>query len=329
MRAALPLAAPFLAALLLAACAPSVPPAAPSPSASSSATEAGSPEAVSFLGRPLHAPPLAAGTRARLEADLARAREAYERDPGSADAAIWLGRRLGYLGRYREAVAVFTEGIRRHPGDARLLRHRGHRWITLRQPDRAIADLERAAALTRGRPNEVEPDGAPNRFNVPLTTLQGNIWYHLALARYLKGDFAGAAEAWRHDLSLAANDDSRVSASDWLYMSLRRLGRDEEARRVLEPIRRDMRILENDAYHRRLLMYRGELPPDSLLAAGGDDVQVATQGYGVGAWHLYNGRTEEARAVFRRVVALRNWAAFGVVAAEADLARMGEGERPE
>lgn len=202
-----------------------------------------------------------------------------------------------------------------------MLRHRGHRWITVREFGPAIADLERAAELVRGRPDQVEPDGAPNRFNIPTSTLQGNIWYHLALARYLRGDFEASATAWRRALALATNDDSRVAASDWLYMTLRRLGRHDEAARVLEPIRRDMRILENDAYHRRLLMYRGELPADSLLATDGDPVQVATQGYGVANWYLYNGDRERAMALFRRITAAPNWAPFGFIAAEAELAR--------
>mgnify|MGYP006178114509 CR=1 FL=1 len=52
-----------------------------------------------------------------------------------------------------------------------------------------VADLERAASLVRGRPDEVEPDGAPNRFNIPTSTLQSNIWYHLGLAYYMRGEF--------------------------------------------------------------------------------------------------------------------------------------------
>lgn len=290
------------------------------------ATPADSAQATSLLGRPLYAPPLSAATRARLEADLERARRAYAHTPDDADSILWLGRRLGYLGRYREAIAVFTEGARKHPADARMLRHRGHRHITVREFDRAVADLARAAELTRGMPDEMEPDGAPNQHGIPLSTLQGNIWYHLALAHYLRGDFAAAADAWRHDLTLSRNDDTTVATSDWLYMTLRRLGRDDEAAQVLAPIRRDMRILENDAYHRRLLMYRGELPADSLLAAGGDDVQVATQGYGVGNWYLYNGQQEKAMEVFRRVLALPSWAPFGYIAAEADVARITAGD---
>jgi tetratricopeptide (TPR) repeat protein len=280
------------------------------------------PEAVSLLGEPLYPPELAPATLARLEADLAVARAAYDRDPVDADAIIWLGRRLAYPGRYREAIAMFTRGIGLHPGDARFYRHRGHRWITVREFERAIADLERAAELVAGRPDEVEPDGMPNPAGIPTSTLQSNIWYHLALAHYLRHDFERALPAWRRALEVSTNDDMYVATADWLYMTLRRLGRDTEAAAVLEPIHADMRILENHAYHLRLLMYRGELDPDSLLAVETDDpVQLATFGYGVGNWYLYSGDTARAHHVFRRILAAPNWAAFGYIAAEAELYR--------
>lgn len=281
-------------------------------------------EATSLLGEPLVRPTFAAETRARLERELAEAQATYDRAPNDADAIIWLGRRLAYLGRYRDAIATFSEGIEKHPRDPRMYRHRGHRWITTRELDRAVADFSRATELVRGQPDEIEPDGAPNRYGIPTSTLQSNIWYHLGLAHYLKGDFERALEAYRQCMLVSTNDDMRVATADWLYMTLRRLGRTDEAAQVLAPIHRDMRILENDAYHRRLLMYKGEIPADSLLAGdGADALQMATQGYGVGNWYLYSGDTTRARAIFERVRSYGNWAAFGHIAAEAELLRLG------
>jgi tetratricopeptide (TPR) repeat protein len=280
------------------------------------------PEAMSLLGRALFRPSVSAESRPTLEGNLSAARAAYEAAPADVDAIIWLGRRTAYLGRYRDAIEVFTRGIAMHPRDARLYRHRGHRYITVREFDRAIRDLETAASLTRGRPDEVEPDGAPNRFNVPRSTLQSNIYYHLALAHYLKHDFQRALPVWLEAMQVSTNDDMLVATADWLYMTYRRLGREEDGARVLQRIRRDMEIMENDAYHRRLLMYRGEIAPDSLLAVESPDpVQLATYGYGVGNWYYYNGQREKADMVFRRVLESPNWAAFGYIAAEAELAR--------
>jgi tetratricopeptide (TPR) repeat protein len=281
-------------------------------------------EAVALDGRALHRPSLDPAVQERLEANLAAAQAAYEDAPADADSIIWLGRRLAYLGRYLDAIETFTRGIELHPDDARMYRHRGHRFITVRQLDRAIADFERAVDLVRGEPDEIEPDGAPNPYDIPTSTLQSNIWYHLALAHYLKGDFERALPAWRETLAVSTNDDMHVATADWLYMTLRRLGRDDEAERVLEPIHADMTILENHAYHRRLLMYQGRLTPDELLAVDtADAVQIATYGYGVGNWYLYNGDAARAREVFERIVTGRNWAAFGYIAAEAELARGG------
>jgi hypothetical protein len=282
------------------------------------------PQALSLLGEPLFAPPLSAEARRTMQAQLEEARAAYERDPDNADAVIWLGRRLAYLGEYRAAIDVFGEGMQKHPTDARFYRHRGHRYITTRQFGRAIEDLERAAELVEGQPDEIEPDGQPNRFGVPVSTLHTNIWYHLALARYLRHDFEGALPAWRRAVAASTNDDMLVAGSDWLYMTLRRLGRDEEAAVVLDRIGPDMEILENDAYHRRLLMYKGVLPPDSLMASNTDDaVQVATYGYGLANWYLYNGESYRAETLFRRILQGGNWAAFGYIAAEAELAGRG------
>lgn len=256
-----------------------------------------------------------------MEQDLAAARARYDRDPNDADAIIWLGRRLAYLGYYRDAIDVLTEGIRKHPYDARMYRHRGHRFITTRQMSRAVSDLETAAELMRDRPDEVEPDGQPNRHGIPTSTLKSNIWYHLALAHYLRHDFPSAEAVWRRAVDAADSDDMLVASSDWLYMTLRRLGQEAEARAVLDRITPDMRILENDAYHRRLLMYKGLIPPDSVMPANTQDaVQLATYGYGIANWHLYRGDRYTAEVLFRRILDGSNWAAFGYIAAEAEIA---------
>ena len=283
-------------------------------------------QAISLLGDTLRTFPLSADTKARYEAQLAEAKAAYDRTPTNVDSIVWYGRRLGYLGRIREAIDVYSRGVALYPDNPWLYRHRGHRYLTVRELDRAASDLERAAALTRGKPDEVEPDGQPNARNMPIGTLQSNIAYHLALAYYLKGDFARAIPVYRQEIADARNDDRLVSTAHWLYMSLRRLGRDKEAADVLVPIKRDMNVIENETYHRLLLLYKGELPVDSVLTAGptGEmSVTDATGAYGVGNWHLYNGRRAEAERVFRRILAGGQWGAFGYIAAESEIARMG------
>jgi tetratricopeptide (TPR) repeat protein len=282
-------------------------------------------QAVSFLGDSLREFPLNAETRARYDSQLADAKSSFDKAPTNADSIIWYARRLGYLGRFRESIAVYTDGIAQHPDNPWMYRHRGHRYISVRELDNAIADLEKATQLVAGKPDEVEPDGQPNAQNTPIGTLQSNIAYHLALAYYLKGDFAKAVPVYEKELAAAKNDDRKVSTGHWLYMSLRRQGKDAEARAMLAPFMKTMSVIENQTYHNLILLYKGELPVDSVLTVGptGEmSVTDATAAYGVGNWHLYNGREAEAEAVFRRIMGGGQWASFGYIAAEAELARM-------
>lgn len=89
---------------------------------------------------------------------------------------------MAYLGDYKQAIKIFTEGSVKFPKDARFYRHRGHRFITIRCFDEAIRDFETAAKLVKGKEDEIEPDGLPNARNIPTSTLQSNIFYHLGLA---------------------------------------------------------------------------------------------------------------------------------------------------
>jgi tetratricopeptide (TPR) repeat protein len=309
--AAMPRVLLSLVALACAACA-------------TSARPARAPEAVSLLGDRLYAPALDSATRARLVADLERAQQDSRARPDDPDALIWLGRRYGYLGQYRMAVNAFTEGIRRFPDDPRMLRHRGHRYITLRRFDDAITDLTRAANMMAGMPDQVEPDGQPNARNIPIGSLQSNVYYHLALAHYLKGDWAAAAAVARRGLAVSTNPDRLVSQTHWLYMALRRARHDSAARRVLEPIRDDFDIIENGSYYALLKLYKTGITPavtDSVLRRLENPTDLSLA-YGLANWFLYNGDTTRAIRAFERILGSSQWASFGYIAAEADLARL-------
>jgi dipeptidyl aminopeptidase/acylaminoacyl peptidase/tetratricopeptide (TPR) repeat protein len=282
-------------------------------------------EATALTGAPLYRPVPSGAVREKMETQLADARRAFEHTPQNADSVIWLGRRTAYLGRFNDAIDIYTQGIAAHPSDARLYRHRGHRYLSTRQLPKAITDLERAYALVRGTRDQVEPDGQPNARNIPTSTLQGNIRYHLALAYYLCGDFAKALPLYREDIAASrGNPDMLVATSHWLYMALRRLHRDAEAAQVLTPITASMDVIENGAYHKLLLLYKGERTAEEVLGSFGAEgnLEDITTAYGVANWHLYNGRLADANALFERILTAQSqWASFGYLSAEAERAR--------
>lgn len=274
-------------------------------------------QAFSLDGRPLYPSQPDSQTVRKWE----EARRAHLADPADPDRLIWFGRWTAYRGDYREAIRIYTRGIEMFPSDARFYRHRGHRYITIREFDRAIRDFEKAVRLIAGKEDQIEPDGMPNPLNIPVSTLHTNIWYHLGLARYLKNDPESALRAYREGIKASANDDMLTATTHWLYMTLRRMGREAEADKVLKSVRPDMNVIENQAYHKLCLFYKGELTREKLTEGEDSRIMNDAAAYGLAHWFLYNGSRDEAIEVYESILRGDTWASFGFIAAEADRIR--------
>lgn len=246
-----------------------------------------------------------AGVRYYAQADtgaIGRAESLLALAPHDVERIVQLGIAQSAVRQYREAIATYTRGLALAPNDPLLYRYRGHRYISVRQFDSALADLERGNHLD---------------------TTNYDIWYHLGIARYVKGHFAAAADAFAHGQRLAPNDNELAGSTDWLWMSLRRAGRAAEAQAALAPIRDSMQITSATAYFQRLRLYRGLIGPEQVLTpADTADIAVATLSYGVGNWYLVNGDTARAHDWFERAIASGGWPAFGFIASELELRRL-------
>lgn len=269
-------------------------------------------------------PVLSEQTQKLFEAKLSEAEQVHLDKPNEADSIIWLGRRTAYLGNYKNAIRIFSSGIVLHPNEARLYRHRGHRYLTIRCFDDAIKDFEKAAALIKGKPDEVEPDGLPNAKNIPTSTLQSNIWYHLGLAYYLKGDLANALKAYEQCQKVSTNYDMKAATVYWHYMTLRRAGKKNDAAKLLKAFKTNIAVIENDEYLKLLKLNKGEAKAEELLTSiRGEATTLGSSslGYGIGNYFLYNGEKEKAMTIFKKIVDGDQWASFGYIAAEAELSR--------
>jgi tetratricopeptide (TPR) repeat protein len=244
-----------------------------------------------------------AGVEYRAQRDtgaIARAESALAADPRNVDRIIQLGVAQSGVRHYREAIETFTRGLRIAPQNALLYRWRGHRYLSVREFDRASEDLTRGARLD--------------------STIYG-IWYHLGIVRYARGDFSAAVSAFSRALSIAPDSGERAGSTDWLWMSLSRAGRGTEAQALLD--RRPDSIPGGNAYVQRLRLYRGQVNPDSVFTpADTSDISVATLSYGVGNWYLVRGDTTRARQWFERSVASGGWPAFGFIVSEVELRRL-------
>lgn len=253
------------------------------------------------------------------------AKEKYLANPEDPDALIWYGRRTAYLGHYPEAIEIYSEGIEKHPNDARMYRHRGHRFITLRQYEDAIKDFEKAVTLIEGQEDQIEPDGLPNERNIPLSTLHGNIWYHLGLAYYLKNDMANALRAYSNRTVTERYDDNIVSGGHWLYMILRRVEKKEEAEAAIRAVNTEMDIIENRSYYKMCLFYKGLITKEDLKPEGASSPSNDVLSYGLGNWYLYDQQdTAKARDHYQYLLENGNKQSFAYLAAESDWNRLFE-----
>ena len=286
------------------------------------------PAAFRVDGTPLPQQALDEAARLKHETELADALRAYEQSPDSIEAAVWVGRRLGYLGRFRAAIAHFTDALRRFPDDPRLLRHRGHRHLSLRDFESARVDLARAADVVKGTPDEVEPDGKPTPGRAPHGTLHYAIHYHLGLAQFCLRDFAAAERSWRDCLAVSKNDESRVAVTHWLCSSLFAQGRFDDCAPLLAALPKDADVVENRHYFELCRLYRGDVtfaelaaqttPWSSSLAFGAAHFVYRKKGIDAPSAP----KTEqEAFAQLQAIAQRSDWHSFGVIAAEAITAR--------
>ena len=271
-----------------------------------------------------HPPPVFTDSLQKIfDESLASSYSKYQNDSTNAEHIVWYGRRTAYLGNYKEAIDIYTRGMQLFPKDPRFLRHRAHRYITLRCFDKAIADLEKAKEMILGKTDEVEADGLPNALNIPTTTLHYNIWYHLGLAYYLKGEYEKALFAYNQNMLVADNNDSYVATLNWLYITLKKLGKNAEAEQKLHNMDPDIQVIENNDYRDILLMYRRN-NEKSLVEKTNSQQSLgsATLGYALGNYYLLKGQKEKAKEIFKAVVKGNQWASFGFIAAEKELERM-------
>jgi tetratricopeptide (TPR) repeat protein len=256
---------------------------------------------------------------------------AIKLDPSKPGAFVGKGRTLARLRRYDEAFAAYGEALARAPNDAMILRYRGHNYINVRKLDLALADLTKAETLIEARAREAErgkgvpaSERARRGAGGPADNQdEFGIYYHLALAYYLTGDYAKAAQAYDGCVRTSTTDGDRVSCWAWQYPALVRAGRKADADAILAKLTPGMDVGENAAYLDRLLLFKGVRTEGEVAATlSAAPLNQSTAGYGLGLWHLLNGRPEKARPYFEKATSSETWQAFGYIAAEMELRKM-------
>ena len=186
-------------------------------------------------------------------------------------------------------------------------------------PFHARADLLAAADACRTTPDETEPDGQPTPGRPPHSSLHYNVHYHLGLACFLLGDWRQAEHAWLCCLAVADDDESRVAVTHWLWCARMRMGDRAGAAAVVAPIHERLDVVENVAYLNLCMLYAGRRTREQITPREGSSGSALA--FGLAHHELVTGNRDEALLALFALAQSSGWSAFGVIAAEAELAR--------
>ena len=213
-----------------------------------------------LTGKPLRVPDWPDSTRQKLELDLEIAKAVFDVAPDLEDSYVWLGRRYGYLGRYAEAIEVFTAGLKKFPDSYKLHRFRGRHRARSRDFDGAIEDYRAGLEKMQGHADSFEPDGLPNSRGLTISTYRGNLHYYLGQTSFATGNYRRMIR----ELDLSGQspialdiEDHRVAAVFWKYLAHMKLGDTEAAEGLLKSVPAELDLIENVSYHQAVKVLQG------------------------------------------------------------------------
>lgn len=277
-----------------------------------------------LFGTPLPPKQLGGRDASTFQRQLKRAYERYLEKPEEIDIIIEYGRKLSNIGLYYESIKVFSEGLEKHPSSFRLLRHRGHRYITIRQFDLAIDDLQRAAFYSRPAKNEIELDDIRKRNKSFISNDKFNIYYYLGIAHYLKGSYDKCISSFKKCATFANNDELKVCVTHWFYLTYQKIGNEKAANDLLLPITRKTKAIYNSEYLNLLMVYKGLYEPATVLSyAENEDKSInPVLGYGIANWYLFKGEIEKPTRILDLVLQSHSWDCLEYIATESYIKSM-------
>ena len=142
--------------------------------------------------------------RASSRSFVERAIQDYLLASNDAGKLLWYARKTEILGNFTEAVAPYTEEIKRWPDNPRFPRFRG-----------------------QGHTDETElyASSGPRKDKMGFSSFHRNVWYHLGFSHFSTGNHMESVDAYQRCMKYCDTKESVVATSHWIYMFLLRLGR--------------------------------------------------------------------------------------------------------
>ncbi len=201
--------------------------------------------------------------------------KALELDPDNAEVQYQLGSACYYQDRLGEALGYYKKAVELSPDDPHYNFVLGYSLKEDNDLNGAVEALEKSIALDN---SDIQ------------------VYKNLGETYYLLGEYDKSSESFKE----VVNMDSQLENCLYLYISLRRAGKENDAKEILQ--KANTNVNKGDASYLILRLYLGFIDVDLLQQKAGERVIPCTLYYHCGMGLLFNGKQKEACDFFQKCI---------------------------
>ncbi len=285
----------------------------------------------------------ALASQGKLDAAITECHEAIRLNPTLAPAHVNLGMALAHQGNVDVAVTEFREALRLDPSLAEAHSNLGAALVSQGQLDAAIAEFREALRLAphlaeahtvlgtvlavQGKAflwsGEYNKALKAYREALRLRPDDAHVHVHIAYTHFLANRFHNAVEEFENYFRLLDSPygDMNSYIMTWQYLSLKSIGRHDEAQKLLE----DFAVgFKGDGWELSVFRYhQGKLSESELIARVKEKGEQCEAYFYIGYQYLLRGDKQKAREYFQKT---RDTKSFGYpehIGAQAKLEQLG------
>jgi tetratricopeptide (TPR) repeat protein len=290
---------------------------------------AGATFAVTLNGKRLHEIPEPDSIKMKYKADLDAARIYYLGHLNEARGYLMYGAECIKSGLVENAIQVLSKGIDQFPDVADLFLYRGIAKVTGRQFSDAINDFWKAGKAVEGKKNVKGLLDKTEEQKKIDASLHYEIYMWMGLAFQGQSDFSNAEKMYEVCGDFSTNSDLYCMAYYWQYQAYKRVGKEEDAARILQTVEPGMFITPvTKPYLDALLYYKGSLKENELVDLNStpqSSVEArdwTIKAYAIAVKSYLEKKNDKYLQTLDKIIAIPFWNQMAFIAAEADFHKM-------
>lgn len=193
---------------------------------------------------------------------------------------------------WQDAINCFSRCISINPFCSDYYFNRGRKKLSQDKFEMALADFVTA---------------------LRMDTETGMKWHYAGVACFYLGMYEEALEYFKRSIetNIKYDGDLIPPSVDWSWMAYMKLGRPDDALKILDYVNEDTKIAETDRdYKKRVLLYQGKKDPEEFYSEVDrkDDLLGMAEVYGLSNYYYYIKKdAKRSLALLEETLAYENW----------------------